>query len=267
MTPEARHLHHGAQDFDLWCFYYQPILADPAAVSAYEALLTPADLLRYRAFVFEKDRLVFLATRALVRSVLSHYAPQPPETWRFELGANGKPRLATIPLCGPLHFNLSNTQGLVVCGVSRHAERLGVDVESISRTGSLVDIASSNFAGAEVAAWRAQADADKQEAFFRYWTLKESFIKATGEGLSTPLDQFAFTLAPGHPVSTDDITISFTDHLAEHAGHWRFAQWRMYSRCMVALGAGTGGSPLRCRLLRAAPLLPGHGDPMELQAS
>lgn len=258
---------HGTRDLDLWCFYYQPTLADPAIVAAYEALLTPPDLLRYRAFVFEKDRLIFLATRALVRTVLSAYVPQPPEAWRFALGANGKPRLDAMPPCGPLHFNLSNTKGLVVCGVSRHAERVGVDVEALARTGSLADIADSHFAATEAAAWRAQTDADKQEAFFRYWTLKESFIKATGEGLSTPLDQFAFTLAPGYPAFTDDITVSFTKHLREDAGHWRFAQWRMPGGYMMASGVDTGGAPLRYRLMQAAPLLPGHGNPMESLSS
>lgn len=267
MKPETG-LHHGdTQDLDLWCFYYQSVLDDPAIVSAYEALLSPHDLLRYRAFVLEKDRLVFLATRALVRSALSHYIPNPPETWRFVHSANGKPRLDTIPPCGPLHFNLSNTQGLVVCGVSRHSERLGVDVESFTRTGSLADIASSHFSGMELAAWHAQTVVNKQETFFRYWTLKESFIKATGEGLSTPLDQFTFTLAPGHPSFTDDITIGFTQRPTEHAGHWRFAQWRMPDSYIVALGVDTGGRPLRYRLLEAAPLLPEHGAPMEIRSS
>lgn len=265
MTTETEWYQDDVQDLDVWCFYYQPALDDPTTVSAYESWLSPIDLQRYRAFVFEKDRLAFLASRALVRSVLSFYAPQPPEAWRFVLGANGKPRLDTVPPCGPLHFNLSNTQGLVVCGISRHTERLGVDVESFARSGSLDDIAGNHFADTEVAALCAQPDADKLEAFLRLWTLKESFIKATGKGLSTPLNQFAFTLAPGHPTVVDNVTVSFTEHLAERTEHWRFIQWRMPGHYIVSLGVDTGGRSLRYRLLRAAPLLPGHGAPLVVQ--
>lgn len=262
MTTEAGRRHLGAQDLDLWCFYYQPVLEDPAIVAAYESLLCPVELQRYQAFVFEKHRLVFLASRALVRSALSHYVPVPPDAWRFVQGSSGKPRLSMDPPCGPLYFNLSNTQGLVVCGVSRHAERLGVDVESLARRRPRADIAGSYFAEMEVAALRAQPAADKLEAFLRLWTLKESFVKATGDGLSIPLNQFAFKLSPGHPAFTDDITIGFTEHLAERAEHWRFAQWRMPGPYMVSLGVDTGGSPLRCSLLQAAPLLHGHGTPL-----
>ena len=41
--------------------------------------------------------------------------------------------------------------------------------------------------------------ADKDDLFFRYWTLKESFMKATGQGMKLPFSAFAFTL--GDPVT------------------------------------------------------------------
>ncbi len=262
MTTRSNRSHHGAQELDVWCFYYEPVLEDATIVSAYESLLSNVEHQRYRALVFEEDRLIFLASRALIRCALSHYTTNPPEAWCFELGSNGKPRLATVPPCGPLHFNLSNTKGLAVCGVSRHAERLGVDVEYLARMGPFANIANRHFTDNEVAILRAQPNSDKQEAFLRLWTLKESFLKATGKGLSIPLNQFAFMLAPGHPVFTEKISISFTEQLLENAEHWRFAQWRLPGRYIVTLGIDAGGIPLRYHLLQAAPLLPGHGAPL-----
>ena len=77
-------------------------------------------------FILSSDRLIFLATRVLVRQVLSRYESVAPDAWTFVANAHGRPEIA-----GPkseLRFNLSNTPGLVVCAVTREVD-VGVDVE------------------------------------------------------------------------------------------------------------------------------------------
>src|SRR6185436_18685723 len=93
-----------------------------------------------------------------------------------------------------LHFNLTNTRGLVACAVSvAHAE-VGVDAEALDRSGETVAIADRYFSTEEVRALRALPESAQRQRFFAYWTLKESYIKARGLGLRLPLDQFSFRL-------------------------------------------------------------------------
>ena len=111
----------------LW--YVQPeSVVDPALLAAYDDLLTPAERQRNRRFVFERHRHQDLVTRALVRTVLSAYCPAvEPRAWGFSLGPFGRPEIAAPAVQPRLRFNLSHTDGMVVCLVSGDRE-IGVDV-------------------------------------------------------------------------------------------------------------------------------------------
>ena len=63
----------------------------------------------------------------------------------------------------------------------------------------LQGLAERYFARAEVSALAGLPDVARNAAFFNAWTRKEAIVKATGRGLSTPLDAFEVSLAPGAP--------------------------------------------------------------------
>jgi 4'-phosphopantetheinyl transferase len=221
---------------DLWVFRY--------GETAYDALLQPDELERRDRFYFEQDRRMFVATRALARTTLSRYAAVAPEVWRFAAGPHDKPYIAAPTIVPPLHFNLSNTRGLVVCAVSIAHSQVGVDAEALDRAGETVKVADRFFAPDEVRALRALPESHQRERFFTYWTLKESYIKARGMGLLLPLEQFAFSVG-------EEITITFDERLRDDPSRWRFALVQPRSNHLVAVGADTGGAPLK---LRAAEL-------------
>jgi 4'-phosphopantetheinyl transferase len=231
---------------DLWYYFYESIEAADL-LAKQEALMTPDEHARHRNFHFERDRGQFLATRALARVVLSHYAPVPPAEWRFVAGPHGKPRVTHPAVTPPLFFNLANTPGLVTCAVSVAHERLGVDVERMDRQSDILNLADRFFSSSEARALRALPAPERNRRFFSCWTLKESYIKARGLGLSLPLDQFSFLF------DREDISVAFDKALGDDPARWRFALLRAPPRHLIAVGVDTGGAALS---LRARPIVP-----------
>lgn len=242
-------LNPSSRIIDLWWYAYESV-TDPDLLARHADLMTPEESARHARFVFPRDRALFLATRALVRTTLSRYAAVDPAAWRFGTHGNGKPHVETPVLPVPLHFNLSNTHGLIVCAVSTTFAMIGVDTEPLDRRSASVDLAHRYFSAAEEAALRAQPAAAQPRRFLSYWTLKESYIKARGLGLAIPLDQFTFLL------EQDPIGIAFDPRLGDDAARWRFALMEAAPNHLVAVGGDTGG---RDWVLRGRGVVPMAG--------
>src|ERR1035437_6755750 len=88
----------------LW--YADPLrLADPRLVQAYADLLDPDEDARWRRYRVPNPQHEYLVTRALVRTVLSRYAPEvDPREWRFLAGPHGRPEISSPAYRGDLRF-------------------------------------------------------------------------------------------------------------------------------------------------------------------
>jgi 4'-phosphopantetheinyl transferase len=232
---------------DLW-YYFHESFEDADLISAQEAIMTADERERCGKFHFERDRRLFRATRALVRSVLSRYSGIAPHDWRFAANAHGKPHVSSPVVLPSLHFNLANTRGLVVCAVSAAHKILGVDAERIDRGTETMELAERYFCASEVRALKASPASERLRSFFTYWTLKESYIKARGLGLTLPLDWFSFI------VDDDSISIGFDARLGDNATRWRFALLDAHPNYMIALGVDTDGTALSLRASHIVPL-------------
>ena len=93
----------------------------------------------------------------------------------FAYGPHGKPSIVGHP---ELHFSLSHCKEAAVCVLSRHP--IGIDVESIGRYRETV--AHYAMSDAEVA--RIEQAEHPDVEFVRLWTMKESLLKLTGEGIN-----------------------------------------------------------------------------------
>ncbi|WP_437661519.1 4'-phosphopantetheinyl transferase family protein [Sorangium sp. So ce1182] len=233
----------------LWYVFSDPV-RDEALLAAYHRLMAPDEATQQARFLFANNRHEYLLTRALVRTVLSKYAPVAPEAWTFVRNEFGRPSIAGPAGVPPLRFNLSNTHGLIACLVALDRD-VGVDVEDTERSSSAMDIADRFFSPSEVRALRAQPSERQRARFFEYWTLKESYIKARGMGLAIPLDHFSFDLDGG-----PEIGISFDPRLDDDRSAWQFALYRPSGRHTMAAAVRKGADPpLSIELRETVPLL------------
>lgn len=85
------------------------------------------------------------------------------------------------------HFNLSHSGEYAVLAVSD--QPIGIDIEYKKR--NYQSVAERCFCKEEYADIMAASNKEEQEKrFLQYWTMKEAFIKHSGEGLSVPLNSF-----------------------------------------------------------------------------
>jgi 4'-phosphopantetheinyl transferase len=210
----------------------------------YEDLLCREERDRAARFVRSCDRCHYTAAHALLRVMLSSFAAVPAQMWRFRVEPRGRPEIVPGLSAIPLRFSLSHTDRLVAAAVTLRRP-IGLDVEALDRSGVDMDGVIRFFAAEEIAFLKRCASEQRWQAFFEIWTMKEAFVKATGLGLSLPLDQFAVTLEPYRLLSAPSEWGS--------AGLWQFRvlQPSPMHRMAVAARAGSA-SALRFAASRVA---------------
>ena len=141
--------------------------------------------LRYRQ---ESDQLQCLAAYLLLQRALREeygMTTVPP----FAYGPNGKPFFEDYP---DIQFNLSHCREAVACVVARVP--VGIDIESV---GIYDDELVRRTMNEQEQQLIAKSD-NPQAAFTRLWTMKESVLKLTGEGM---VDDLHSVLSDAHHYS------------------------------------------------------------------
>jgi 4'-phosphopantetheinyl transferase len=169
---------------------------DSADPSRFLPFLSPGELARALRYHFPRDRDRFIVRRGVLRELLAGYRDADPCELRLCEGRNGKPALS--PAAGGAHltFSLSCSGNAALFAIARDRE-LGVDLEQIRCFPEMDEIVGRFFSPAERKAFNLLGQEERAQAFFVYWTAKEAFVKATGEGLSRPLHSFDVSPVPG----------------------------------------------------------------------
>jgi 4'-phosphopantetheinyl transferase len=194
-------------------------LIQPSAYADYYRLLSKAELARNERFGHQSLRNTNILTRALLRTVLSEYEDCPPPQWEFDQHERGKPFIASP--ASRLFFNLSHSGEWVVCAVARFPV-IGVDIEHCSRRVEVVRLARRFFSPREYRALLHCPAGAQKNRFFDYWTLKEAYIKARGEGIALGLDKFSFQLPGAGLPDNGTIAIECDAVLQDNPATWHF---------------------------------------------
>lgn len=139
-------------------------------------------------------------------------------------GAHGKPYLKDYPR---IHYNISHCRGLAAVAVGDSP--VGIDVERVRPYRETLP--EKVLSKAELRQMEAAGKDGKTELFFRFWTLKESYVKAEGCGITVPLKEISFQIGKNGAVSCD-------------RPGWKFWQRDMAEGCILS-ACVAGGEEIR----------------------
>jgi len=162
-------------------------------------IVSPDELQRANSYRVDIDRNRFLFVRAALRTLLGRYLDDPPAGFRFNTNDHGKPMLAGPASRSEVHFNVSHSGSMALLAFVRCVP-LGIDVEEARMLPDLDRMAEVCLSDQQFEDYRRIPDVQERcSAFYRFWTRKESLIKALGTGLAQPLKEFDVTFQKHEP--------------------------------------------------------------------
>jgi 4'-phosphopantetheinyl transferase len=205
-------------------------LLSPITDSDFQQAYAKTDLSRQRkidAYLRREDKESALVGDMLIRQMLFRHFGYASLKAPFTLNQFGKPYLEGQ---SGMHFNLSHAGDWIVCAVD--SSPIGIDVEQIQSID--MAIAAHYFSAAEHAALLAIPLGNRIASFFDLWTLKESYIKAIGKGLSETLSHFTIDF------SYNEIKLISTK---EEDAKWQFRQYEIDPAYKLSICAGNDSFP------------------------
>lgn len=175
-------------------------------LSEFQKIISSEELLRAKRFIKQSDQVKFILCKAIQRKILAQYLEIKPAEIQFHFNEHGKPFIPN----SAIQFNLSHSGDCMLIGVTLH-QYIGVDVECVRQNQDYLALAKRFFTPSEYAALKNSDD------FYRCWTRKEAFIKATGLGLSFGLSNFE--VAVSELSSQQSALISINNNTAD-AKQW-----------------------------------------------
>ncbi len=177
------------------------------------------------SFKFLIDQQRYQATHISLRHLLSYYGQLSPEQWTFSKNAYGKPAVSNLKYQW-LQFNLSYSENFIAYAITNN-QSVGIDIEKYRYIEDLQSLCHFSLSPMEAESILSIHDKnERQNKFFTYWTLKESYIKARGMGLSIPLKEFNFTKIK------EKWHLNCNAVLHDNGSNWKFITFQFKQYCL-----------------------------------
>jgi 4'-phosphopantetheinyl transferase len=235
-------------DVHLWTArltYHQSAITDLLQI------LDQGERMRAAQFSFERDRMRFIQTHAIVRQVLAFYCDLDAEALTFLSNRQGKPYLTRLAHGRDLQFSVSHSGDYFVLAL-RLDQVIGIDIEQTRDLPQAIDIAKRYFTPEESRALAQLEAADQRDAFFAWWTHKEAVVKALGLSLADNLRRVEFALD-----STQHLRLKAWDRDRSVAENW-FT--RRFDPAPGYVAAVAGVHPIRSLSFRTWQSAPNSAD-------
>lgn len=206
--------------------------------------IQPEEKERISHFMFQKDAKAAMCGRLLIRKFLSEHLKVPYDILQLKRTEKGKPFLSNID-CLQIkptpHFNMAHNGDFVVLATHQQA-KVGIDIMKIeSPSGRSLETFFNNmrrqFTENEWKIIKRQPSEILQlQMFFRHWCLKESVVKALGEGIGFGLDRLEFHLK-SYPLTNDQNVTDTVFYLDGKVNQfWTFEETLLNSDHCVVVG-------------------------------
>lgn len=170
----------------IWCISLD---GEATLLKECEAALSEFETERVPFFKFKNVQKNYILSQGMLRILLSRYQSCDVSEIRVGRHKKGKPFCLNNP---NLRFNMSNSGNKVVYAFSLDGE-LGIDIEHIRKVDDIDDLIMKNFSLTEQA-YINKIPGERVKRFFKFWTIKEAYLKAIGEGMRLPPDHLEFSV-------------------------------------------------------------------------
>lgn len=198
-----------------------------------KSLLTEVEKGKISFYKFEHTQHSYIATQAVLRVLLSLYLEIEPGEVQIGIRSKGKPFLIHDR---PIFFNISNSDGVCVFAFSGDGE-VGIDIERIREMPDIEQLIQKNITSREKE--YVLKDPDKKlKRFFRFWTFKESYLKAIGEGMRLTPENLEFSVEEGR-IRLRSVNYGF------EGADWQFMEFTRDENCTGTLTYAPRGLKIR----------------------